>query len=380
MASDPSPRSAEFLAGPDAGGPAGDAGREFRDRLDTFRTAFDGELARWLDGRPTLGDSQPRGAGDLTRSLREFALRGGKRLRPALVDWAYRACGGTSDDAVLPLAMAVELLHTYLLVHDDVMDHAETRRGGPAVHTEYARRHAENGWDGDSGHFGQSVALLLGDLAHSYAVELFATALVRGGGRELRRAFSEMSNEVIVGQYLEFTVPFREQPSEEELLEILRMKSGRYSVERPIQLGAHLAGAPPATVQALARYGRATGEAFQLRDDLLGVFGSPQKTGKPVGSDLAEGKLTLLVFHALRRLPAADRRELEAALGARRLDPERIDRMLGLLEASGARRVVTGMIDDRLAEARGALAAADIRDAERELFRGLVDYLRERDR
>ncbi len=380
MASELRPRPADATGAAAAGSTADAAGAAFRTHLDEFRAGFDADLAAWLEERRVTTAEGPRGAGDLATTLEEFVLRGGKRLRPALVDWAYRACGGDSPVAVRPLSMAVELLHTYLLIHDDVMDHAETRRGGPAAHAEYRRRHEEGGWHGASDHFGQSVALLLGDLAHSWAVELYASTLAAGGSERLHRTFSEMSHEVIVGQYLEFTVPDRSAPTEEELLRILQMKSGRYSVERPIQLGASLADAPPATLAALARYGRATGEAFQLRDDLLGVFGSPEKTGKPVGSDLEEGKYTLLIFHALQRLSEAGRRELRTALGARDLEPERMRRVLGLLEESGARRVVSEMIDTRLAEAREALGSAAISAPERALFRGLVEYLRERDR
>lgn len=372
---------------------------DFDRLLEDFRSRVDREIAAFLAAKRRVGAAAPGAPAlgepaDLVEGVRALLAVGGKRLRPALVYFTYRACGGTADDQVLPLALATELLHTYLLIHDDIMDHAETRRGQPAAHVRFAGLHSAAGLRGDAQDFGRSVALLLGDLAHTYAAELFAAAVQLGAGSpsialaELTRCFAEMCEEVIGGQYLEFLLAHRAtaeagsaavQPladaakppagaapqlagavREAELLRILRLKSGRYTAERPIQLGALLAGAPAPALGDLSRYGTAVGEAFQLQDDLLGVFGDPMVTGKPVGDDLREGKYTLLVHHALLVLPAGpggDRDFLVAALGNADLDPADVARAQAILEHTGARRAVSAMIAERLAAARAALDA-----------------------
>src|SRR6202035_1327853 len=298
----------------EAEGPEG-----FSALLDGFRSKLDRELASWLGAKRAAAAGEAGRASEgpeilaLIDGVEELMTHGGKRLRPALVSYTYRACGGTSDGAVLPLALATEFLHTYLLIHDDIMDHAEVRRGQPSAHARFREAHRSHGWRGDAGDFGASAAILEGDLAHTWAVELFGGVLVEGErAAELRRCFSDMCQEVIGGQYLELLVALRrateQQAGEDELLRVLRLKSGRYTCERPIQLGGILAGADAATLAALSRYGGAVGEAFQLQDDLLGMFGDEEAVGKPVGADLKEGKFTFLVYHALRAASPEERR------------------------------------------------------------------------
>jgi geranylgeranyl diphosphate synthase, type I len=374
----------------------------FAGLIDGFRDRLDREIAAFLaDKRSSAGGTGGAGEGpggsrrqatlsdpsDLVEGVARLMAQGGKRLRPALVYYTYRACGGRSESQVMPLALATEFLHTYLLIHDDIMDHAEVRRGQPAAHARFRDLHRAGGLRGDADDFGRSVAILLGDLAHTYAVELFTGVAVRPDPAaapgpppasapsgplwlELNRCFSQMCEEVIGGQYLEFLLAHRAHPEpakapgptpaqavrESELLRVLRLKSGRYTAERPIQLGALLAGAPTELREELSRYGTAVGEAFQLQDDLLGLFGDPATVGKPVGDDLREGKFTLLIHHALVKGGPADRQLVAGALGDPNLTAAEVARVQAALERTGARRAVTAMIAERLGEARRALA------------------------
>ena len=281
----------------------------------------------------------------------------------------------------MTMAMAVELLHTYLLIHDDIMDRADTRRGEPAVHLLYSDLHREKGWRGDSDRFGDSVAILLGDLAQSYSMELFASVEVAPEvATEFQACFATMCQEVIIGQYLEMTAGYRQGLAEDELLRVLQMKSGRYSVERPVQLGALLARAPEAMRSGLTQYGSKIGEAFQLQDDLLGMFGDVAKVGKPVGSDLVEGKFTILVHHALSALSPSDGQALSAALGNSELSDEEILAYQEMIEASGARARVEAMIEERMQEARVALGGLDLEWSGSDFLEGVMDYLRGRNR
>ncbi|MEA2603410.1 MAG: geranylgeranyl diphosphate synthase, type [Acidobacteriota bacterium] len=355
----------------------------FQDLLAGFRGKLDRALADWLEVK-----RQDAAAGDSPEMLElidgvgQLATHGGKRLRPALVYYTYRAFGGTSDHEALPLSLATELLHTYLLIHDDIMDHAEVRRGLPAAHVRFSDAHRAHGLKGDAADFGRSVAILLGDLAQSWAVELATPAFPRSGG-ELGRCFSAMCQEVVGGQYLELLVAQRRAATEEELLRVLRLKSGRYTAERPIQLGALLAGAPARAIADLSRYGAAVGEAFQLQDDLLGMFGDAGTMGKPVDADLREGKYTFLIHRALEAADPGQRRALEAALGNPDATAAQVDGALEVLEETGAHAAVKAMIAERLRAARAALADLSVLDLAPEgrlFFAGLIDYLRERER
>ncbi len=360
------------------------APEDFNGLLAGFRHKLDRVLAAWLETKRqeaiSLGSPEML---ELIDGVGQLATQGGKRVRPALVYYTYRACGGASDEAALPLALSTELLHTYLLIHDDIMDHAETRRGLPAAHARFRESHRAHGLHGDAADFGRSVAILLGDLAQSWAVELAAESFPKAPApRELARCFSAMCQEVIGGQYLELLVAQRRTASEDELLRVLRLKSGRYTAERPIQLGALLAGAGAETLAGLSAYGAAVGEAFQLQDDLLGMFGDPGTVGKPVDADLKEGKFTFLIRHALDRATSGQRSALETALGR----PEATDAQIGdavrVLEETGAHHAVDAMVGERLRAARAALAALEpaLRPDGRLFLAGLIDYLRERER
>jgi geranylgeranyl diphosphate synthase type I len=349
--------------------------------LGGFRASLEVELERFLERKRRQCTSEVADALELTGKLDPYVLRGGKRLRPALLYYSYRACGGERRDSVLPAALAMELLHTYLLIHDDIMDHSETRRGGPTAHRVFREEHRERGWRGSSEHHGESVAILLGDLAYSFAVELFHSCpldeSVRAG---VQACFSTMCQEVIVGQYLEMTAAYRRDLDEEDLLRVLRMKSGRYSVERPIQIGALMAGAGSELLDGLSRFGLLTGEAFQLQDDLLGMFGDTERMGKPVDSDLAEGKYTVLIQQTLRRASPVDAETVTAALGNPEIGLAEVERVQAIIRGSGARDRVVSMVEGRIEEAAAILDGLDLTAEGREFFRGLARYLRERER
>jgi geranylgeranyl diphosphate synthase type I len=343
---------------------------DFQERLET-------ELDRFLLARIESAAKAGHSTRELTGPLREFVGRGGKRLRPALVHFASRAAGGETED--LSVEMAVELLHTYLLIHDDIMDRAQSRRGGISAHRQFEGHHRRSGWHGSAERHGEAAAILLGDLASSYATELFLSS-TRNPRHDARvnRCFSEMCSEVVVGQYLEMTAPQRADLVHDDLLSILRLKSGRYSVERPIQLGALLGAASDALVEAFSRYGLALGEAFQLQDDLLGVFGNREEVGKPVGGDLAEGKMTILVFLTLDRASSSERDAILSCLQREDPSSNEIDRVREIIERAGARRAVEEMVVERLERAAAELETMELSPDGRVFFGGLIDYLRKR--
>ncbi len=359
----------------------------FASLLARFRSRLDTALASLLAAKrraATEADDADPDRLELIDCVGRLANLGGKRLRPAFVWFTYRAFGGVRTEEALPLALATELLHTYLLIHDDVMDHADLRRGEPSAQVRFRDAHRARGLAGDAGDFGVSVAILMGDLAQTWAAEqIFALPIEGVLRQELQAAFATMCEEVIAGQYSELLVAGRRSDPgavrEDELLRVLQMKSGRYTAERPIQLGAILAGAPLAATAALRRYGRAVGEAFQLQDDLLGTFGDPERTGKPAEADLKEGKLTFLVHHALTAADPAGRATILAALGRPDLSLKQARTVQCLFETTGARTHVEAMIEQRLKDARDALAGLALYPEGSVFFFGLLDHLRGRE-
>ena len=247
------------------------------------------------------------------------------------------------------------------------MDRSDTRRGLPSVHRRFEALHRDSGWRGDREQYGASAAVLLGDLLLIWCDELFLrSGLDPAAVLAAKPVFDLMRTEVMLGQYLDVLEPVAGDSADEGALErartVLHYKSAKYTIERPLQVGALLAGAGPELVEALGAFGLPLGEAFQLRDDLLGVFGDPAVTGKPAGDDLREGKRTLLVAHAMRSLPQADARHLDARLGAPDLAAEEVAELRGLVARSGAPELVEQRIEELMGQSLAALAAAPLAD------------------
>ena len=289
----------------------------------------------------------------------------GKRLRPAFAYWGWRGArsqdGAEDEVAVLRAVAALEFVHASALVHDDVMDGAHTRRGRPATHIGFATRHAVEDLGGDGDLFGTGAAILVGDLALVWSDELLrtsgisTTALTRA-----RRVWDTMRTEVTAGQYLDLLRAAGGLPGPEGALKVARFKSAGYTVQRPLQLGVAIAGAGPRTIEACTAIGVPLGEAFQLRDDVLGVFGDPEVTGKSADDDLREGKQTLLVALAEEATDDAGRALLARLLGNQDADSSDFDALRDLIVRTGARDLVERRITEQTALARRAIGEAPL--------------------
>jgi len=308
----------------------------------------------------------PLGA-DASRLLAEAraSVSGGKRFRAAFCYWGFHAVAGTpyddsDDDALVRACASLELLHASALVHDDYMDASDTRRGRPATHRGFSAEHRSDGWRGDPEQYGASAAILLGDLLLSWSDEL-----LRRCGLPLDRVvaaldvFDRCRSEVITGQFLDVSVQARGVADVDVAMTVLRYKSAKYSVERPLHIGATLAGGSGEQLRQLSAFGLPLGEAFQLRDDLLGVYGDPSATGKPAGDDLVEGKRTVLVALALDGATAEDAARLDAALG-RALSADEVTELRRIIDESGAHQQVEQVIAELAGKATESLARADL--------------------
>jgi geranylgeranyl diphosphate synthase type I len=289
---------------------------------------------------------------------------GGKRLRPAFAYWGWRGARGAhaeDEAAVLRAVAALEFVHASALVHDDVMDAALTRRGRPATHVGFATRHAVDDLSGDGDLFGTGAAILVGDLALVWSDELLRTSGISTAAlTRARCVWDTMRTEVTAGQYLDLLRAAGGLPGPDGALTVARYKSAGYTVQRPLQLGAAIAGAGAEVTDACTAIGLPLGEAFQLRDDVLGVFGDPAVTGKSADDDLREGKQTLLIALAGESADAAGRRLLDEVLGDPTAGEEQFDAVRRLLETTGALARVEQRIAEQTALARDAIAAAPL--------------------
>jgi geranylgeranyl diphosphate synthase type I len=346
-----------------------DSVTEWRTRA---RTAVADEVRRFVAARSAdhLGPAQE------TRLLADVLTRfvdGGKYVRSAfaLAGWA---CVAPPTPAAVRASGSLELLHCFALLQDDVMDQSPVRRGAPAAHVVFADWHRGQGLAGSPARFGESAAVLAGDLCLVWAEQMLRESGV--GEAALSRAlprYDRMRSDLAVGQLRDLVNDARRQPALHDVRAVARAKSGDYTVRGPLQLGAELAGAPTALLGALGEYGDAVGEAFQLRDDLLGLFGTQDRTGKPVGEDLLARKATTVLVLARERADSAQRRELARLDRLPTLDRSDVDTYLELVAATGAGEQAERLIERRLRDGMTALAAAVLPDEARRRLAHLAD-------
>lgn len=323
------------------------------------------ELARTVIPRPGVLHTD-----SVLELLTTMVNSGGKRLRPRMCHWGWVAAGGLDHgrghDDMVRAAAALELLHVFALIHDDVMDSSESRRGLPSVHVQARRQHLDFGGFGDPNRYGENIAILVGDLAHSEADLLMAEL-----PPPLRGIWRTLTVELMLGQGRDLVGAANARRDLTHAREVARVKSGAYTVWRPLQLGAAAAGGSPETLAALHAYGLHVGEAFALRDDILGVIGDAHETGKPVGDDLVQGKPTVLLALATRRFGVPGRRALKRT-GTDQLTAEDVATLQAELLHSGVIAEVEGMIDAAIESASQVVDTPAIAPAAAEGLRALA--------
>ena len=335
------------------------------ERVDArLREVLAAEMRRWSEFDADLIDA--------VREIERLVLAGGKRLRPAFCHWGFVGAGGDPDaQIVVDAGAAFELMHAFALFHDDVMDDAASRRGNPTTHTVFAQRHRDGAWAGEARRFGEGVAILVGDLAFVYSDMLMA-----GAGREAWAIWNELRIELNVGQVLDILGGVRNDRRRDKAERICRYKSGKYTIERPLHLGAVMAAPERQAelVPALSGYGLPLGDAFQMRDDVMGAFGDETLTGKPVGGDLREGKPTPLLARAVEAASAAQREVLDL-VGRPGLGDDEVACIQQVIVDTGALADLEATITRLTDEALAAIEVAPILDAARDELVQLAHYV-----
>jgi geranylgeranyl diphosphate synthase type I len=344
-----------------------------------FVAAVAGKLNDFLTSRQNIMSTISQDIDPLMGSIANL-VTGGKRLRALMCYWGWRGAGGNaSASEVVTAGSALELFQAAALIHDDIIDRSDTRRGGPSVHRRFSQLHADQGWSLDSERFGHAAAILTGDLCLSFSEESFTDIGERAAsGSQARLIFNLMRAEVMAGQYLdileEVAGPVRDRAGAVTRAQsIIRFKSAKYSTEHPLALGGALAGASEELLRGYSAFALPLGEAFQLRDDVLGVFGDPVTTGKPAGDDLKEGKRTVLVAFALDLATPQESAFIDSRLGRPDLTDEDVAEIRRIIVDCGALQATEVLIDEFGAAAFAALDLLPLEDLPKTALRKLAE-------
>ena len=338
---------------------------ETKATVTSVRSAVEEELAIFLNFESAYLNSISTELSPVSEALTAFLLDSGKRLRPLFAYAGFTAAGGSLEKPVVRAMAALELLQACALIHDDLMDGSDTRRGKPSIHRHFESIHVQDELDGFAPQYGLSAAVLLGDLALVWSDQMINSAgLTTEQFARVFPYYNEMRVELMAGQFLDIHEQTQKTTSVDRSMKIARYKSGKYTIERPLHLGAAMTSSPsPELFAALSAYGLPLGEAFQLRDDLLGVFGDPSVTGKPAGDDLREGKRTVLIAMTNDRQSEAQREIARKHFGKPDLDAQGVELLREIIESTGARAELEATIerltDQALTAAQSAVFTED---------------------
>ncbi len=355
------------------------AAGDIRAQLRAFKAAFDPLLADYMDAQIRKARTRNAFLADGLAQCRALLLGGGKRLRPALVTWGYEGSGGTDRAAIMRAAMSVEILHLYLLVHDDIMDRDDLRHGVPTLHAHYARQ--LRAVTRDAEHIGGGIAMVLGDLLCAMGNRvLFEAPFPPAHIIAALRHVQETIERTATGQLDDMRFAYTRAVSRDDILAMYGNKTAYYSIESPLLLGYILAhGACDADLaQKIHAVAHPLGIAFQLRDDVIGIFGDVAQTGKPIGSDIAAGKVTLLVAEARARATKRQRAQLDALMGKEDLTPAEVATFRAVVEDTGARAAVDATMRALIADGMAAIDALPYTAAVQARLRDLARFIAQR--
>ncbi len=345
--------------------------------LKNFKKIFDKELEQFLNLKIRQAGKISPVAYGMVGTLKKYILQSGKRIRPALMYYTYIALGGKNVKQAMQAAMATEFMHTFLIIHDDIIDRDNLRRGNPSVHYFY-RRSAEGKFTAESGaiHYGNSQAISVGNMAFSFANEVIAeSGLEEPIKGKLFKKISNIIFNTTIGEFYDVSAVLEKNISEKNVLIILEYKTARYTVEGPIHLGAILAGADKKTMKGLSNYSIPLGIAYQIQDDILGIFGSEKQTGKPVGADIKEGKKTLLIAKALEFGNTKQKEEINSALGNQKISNGKIEKICRIVKQTGSLEYSQDLAKKLSYKSNAALEKSGLNEKSKIFFAKVADFI-----
>ncbi len=341
-----------------------------------YKEKIDKELESFLDCEVKYGRFVSKSVLGMANEVREFNLRGGKRLRPVLMIHGYKCLKRGSEEEIIKASLSIELLEGYLLIHDDVMDEDEVRRGKPSTWKLFEETHRKNAWTGNSRKFGETAAIIAGDISCSLATE--AVINTRFPPEAKLRAI-ELLDRINIntgyGQMLDVLSEVKPDVSEGEIMLVHEYKTSKYTVEGPLHMGAVLGGAGKKELSTLTKYGIPLGKAFQIQDDILGMFGDEKKLGKPADSDLKEGKKTTLILEALKKCAEKEKKKVMSALGNRDVKKEDVEEVREIIRACGSLDYSKRLAETLAEKARKEIEKSSFREEGKEFLVGMADFI-----
>jgi geranylgeranyl diphosphate synthase type I len=313
--------------------------------------------------------------------VKDYTLAGGKRIRPAVLYYGYLAAGGEDNDEIIKISMSVELLHSFLLIHDDVIDRDASRHGVATIHERFKKISSKYGVSSDHEHFGNSMAMVTGDMTAAMACDVIFNSSFPAP--VILKALDKMQDIVFVtipGEMLDVIMQYAGCASEEKILKMFEGKTARYTFEGPLHLGCILAGGDEKLFKCFSDYSLPLGKAFQIRDDILGVYGDEKKLGKPVGSDIIEGKQTLLILKVMEKGTAGQKEIIKKYIGKKDLTSEELRKVREVIKESGALDYSYKLCQELIDESLAALRKADFKNKEARIFlEGIAQYVIKRE-
>ena len=313
---------------------------------------------------------------EMVKALEDFTMRGGKRIRAAMIYYGYTAFSDENLDEVIKACICIELIQSFFLIHDDIIDKDELRRGGPTLHKMFEEYHKKNFLKKSPEHFGRSIAMLIGDLAGSISNELFADINLK---KENKLAaiieLNKMESIVVYGESLDILSELREEFTKEDLLKVNRYKTSSYTFDSPLRIGALLAGAKKEQIAPLANYAINLGMAFQLQDDILGLFGDQKLFGKPIGSDFREGKTTLLSLKTEELTKGQDIEFVKKMLGNQDITHEEIEKLKKIVKNCGSLNYCINLMKELIQKSQASIKSLPIRSKSKEFLLKVTEYI-----
>lgn len=338
-------------------------------KLKQFKTKLDKELEIFFNKRIKEAKSIDPSAKQIMTSLKNFTLGSGKRIRAALIYYGFKCFKNNNEKELLKASMCIELIQSYLLIHDDIIDKDELRRGKPTLHKQYEKN--------NNPHYGISMAILAGDILSSLATQLLAYTKFKNKLKAIAE-LNKIIPKVIYGQILDIKSELK-LPTEKSIDKIHHLKTATYTVEGPLHIGAILAGANEKYLKQLSRYAIPLGKAFQIQDDILGLFADEKKLGKPIGSDLREGKNTLLIIKALEKANLKQKLTIKKALGNSNLTKSQIDKIRKIIVSTGSLQYSKSLAEKLIKKAKSELNKIKLKKQGKEFLLEIADYMVNRD-
>jgi geranylgeranyl diphosphate synthase, type I len=349
---------------------------DIKKTLTDFREKIDGEIEEYLDEVIKEAKKKDIFIADTLRYVKKFLLAGGKRLRPAFMYYGYLAAGGKEKEKILKASVSVELIHAYLLIHDDIIDNDCRRHNIDTVNYRYQKIAKKIPGVHSPESFGNSMAIIIGDMVCALGNErIFRSGFEAKLVIEALKKLQGIVSLTVIGQSQDMNLGFKPKATEKNVLDMYENKTARYTIEGPLHLGAALSNASQVLLDSLSAYSIPVGIAFQIQDDILGIFGSEKKLGKPVGSDIEEGKKTLLVIKALENGTEKQRSRLKNILGKRQLRQEEIEEFRQIIIATGALQFAQEKAKKLIDQGRTAIENKKINPEAKEFMLGVADYM-----